>query len=191
MPMSDKVSTTETLDLLDRLSRLAAADEWSTELNPSQHTALNYLSRANRFSRSPSHVADYLETTRGTASQTLKALSRKGLVVEVRSETDKRSISYTLTAEGQAMSQRAGLLTNVLEEMKPEDRQVLASSLKQLVRGALAHRGGRSFGICRTCRYHDSNPEGAFCTLLKLSLSPEDTGRICHEHQPQRETLAK
>ena len=72
-------------DLIDRLTRLAAAEEWNGPLNPSQFAALNYLARANRFSRATSHVADFLATTRGTASQTLKALSRKELIAETSS----------------------------------------------------------------------------------------------------------
>jgi DNA-binding MarR family transcriptional regulator len=84
-------------DLIDRLGRLNAAEEWNGPLNPSQFAALSYLARANRFSRAPSHVADYLATTRGTASQTLKALARKELIAESRLEEDKRSIRYDVT----------------------------------------------------------------------------------------------
>ena len=39
----------------------------------------------------------YLGTTRGTMSQTLKALENKGYVAGEPSETDKRSLSYALT----------------------------------------------------------------------------------------------
>ncbi|MFC6657468.1 MarR family transcriptional regulator [Roseibium salinum] len=98
--MSELTDTEIVRDLIDRLSRLIAAEEWNGPLNPSQFAALSYLARANRFSRAPSHVADYLATTRGTASQTLKALARKGLIAETRSQEDKRSIRYDVTDHG-------------------------------------------------------------------------------------------
>jgi hypothetical protein len=68
---------TDINDLVERLARLSAADNWAEALNPPQRAALSYLSRANRLSRCPSHVADYMAVTRGTASQTLKSLVRE------------------------------------------------------------------------------------------------------------------
>ena len=58
--------------LLNRVDRVASAEDWSDDLNPTQMTILRYLDRANQFSRSPSNIADYLGTTRGTVSQSLK-----------------------------------------------------------------------------------------------------------------------
>ena len=59
---------TEVTLLLDRLARLHAARRRAVMLTDAQCAALDYLARANRFSRSPSVIADYLATTRGTAS---------------------------------------------------------------------------------------------------------------------------
>ena len=75
-------------DLLDRLARLHLASRRDDALNPAQAAALDYLARANRFSRMPSAVADYLAATRGTVSQTLKALAAKGLIVEQADPAD-------------------------------------------------------------------------------------------------------
>ena len=91
---------TRTHDLVDRLYRLNAAGDWADTLNPTQRMALAYLARANRFSRCPSHVAEYMALTRGTASQTLKALVRKKLIRSQRSSKDGRSISYQVTEQG-------------------------------------------------------------------------------------------
>jgi predicted transcriptional regulator len=63
----------EAAHLIDRLERLTRAGE-GLGLNPAQWEALRFLARANRFSRSPAAVADYLASTRGTVSQTLIAL---------------------------------------------------------------------------------------------------------------------
>jgi DNA-binding MarR family transcriptional regulator len=178
-----KPSDTQVIrDLIDRLTRLAAAEDWNGPLNPSQYAALSYLARANRFSRAPSHVANFLATTRGTASQTLKALSRKDLIEEARSEADKRSIRYDATREGLKLLEDPSALDQVIATLPPELSASLAASLKALVLAMLHQRGGRSFGICRTCRHHEPRNDGGYCRLLDVPLSPVDAGLICHEH---------
>ncbi len=181
--MTDLTNTQIVRDLIDRLTRLNAAEEWNGPLNPSQFAALAYLARANRFSRAPSHVADFLATTRGTASQTLKALARKALIQEVRSETDKRSIRYDVTGDGTALLAAPSGLDKVIGTLSPEITESLAYSLKALVLAMLHERGGRSFGICRTCRHHETSEDGGYCRLLQVPLARQEAGQICHEHQ--------
>ena len=165
-----------TRHLIDRLARLNAADVWMQELNPTQVEALSYLARANRFSRSPSHVADYLGSTRGTVSQTLKALTRKGLIAQEAHAKDKRSIQYGVTPAGDAILTRP----NALEDgILTTDLEALNTALTQILQNLLAKNGGRSFGLCRTCKHHD--PTG-FCQLLKVDLTPIEADQICHEH---------
>lgn len=186
--MTEPTDTQVVRDLIDRLTRLNAAEEWNGPLNPSQFSALSYLFRANRFSRAPSHVADYLATTRGTASQTLKALARKELISETRSEGDKRSISYEITPEGVDLLGSATGLESVIAALPVEIRSSLASSLKALVMTTLHQRGGRSFGICDTCVHHEYKENGGYCGLLDVSLSRSDATKICHEHTGRQET---
>lgn len=67
----------EAAHLIDRLDRLARNGEVSGDLNPAQWEALRFVSRANRFSRTPAALAEYLGSTRGTVSQTLIALEKR------------------------------------------------------------------------------------------------------------------
>ncbi len=166
------MSTTHVL--LDRFARLLQARAWARGLNPAQAAALDYLARANRFSRAPSHVADYLGTTRGTASQTLQALARKGFILAEGSEADRRSVSYQVTAEGQAAAS-----DDLPEGLDAAERAVFERMLERLVRGLAAD--GRTFGLCAGCRHHR---EGPSCALLGLALLPGEAGQLCHEHQP-------
>jgi DNA-binding MarR family transcriptional regulator len=161
--------------LLDRVSRLLQARAWARGLNPAQAAALDYLARANRFSRAPSHVADYLGTTRGTASQTLQALARKGLVQADASTADRRSVRYRITEKGKATDRAAGLPGAIAVD----ERAVLDRVLERLVRGLAA--GGRTFGLCSSCRHHRPGP---YCALLDLALTADEADQLCHEHQP-------
>ena len=170
--------------LITRLARLEAAATWDSDLNPAQVAALDYLFRANRFSRAPSHVADYLGTTRGTMSQTLKVLARKGYLAERQSSTDRRSITYDPTASGIDRAKRAPGLVHAIAGLPAEDQSRLRSLLSAVLREQLAANGGRAFGLCKSCTHHRTTREGAFCALLSLPLAPEETGQICHEQVP-------
>ena len=55
----------EAAHLIDRLERLARLGDAPGGINPAQWKALRYLARANRFSRTPAALADYLASTRG------------------------------------------------------------------------------------------------------------------------------
>lgn len=179
----DTTPTERIRELLDRLSRVLAAHEWSDDLNPAQRSALDYLSRANDFSRAPSNVADYLCTTRGTASQTLKALERKGFVAQSRSAADKRSIRYDVTEAGQAALAYPDPLKAVLNALPAEKTAQFEALLGTTARGMLQQQGYRSFGVCNTCRHHTRAYGRPYCALLQVQLSPADTRRICHEHE--------
>jgi DNA-binding MarR family transcriptional regulator len=169
--------------LINRLARLDAGETWAVDLNPAQIAALDYLALANRFSRAPSQVAEYLGTTRGTMSQTLKSLLRKGYLTERGSETDRRSISYDLTPSGIALAGRHGELARAVYALPAEDQESLSGSLSAILAARLSNNGGRAFGICNTCTYHRVTGDGAYCALLSLRLAPEETTQICYEQE--------
>lgn len=171
------------MEMLERIGRLTQSEQWTNDLNPTQLAALKYLARANRFSRAPSHVADYLGTTRGTVSQTLKALVRKGLIAEVRSVQDRRSIRYDLqTGHEQALDIDTSIAKTVAQ-MANDEQQKLSESLRHLLSTTLKMRNNRTFGICKTCKHHRKDVQGkAHCALLNVDLKPHQNTQICHEH---------
>lgn len=169
--------------LIERIGRVVSAEDRVSDLNPAQAAALGYLARANRFSRKPSIVAEYLGATRGTVSQTLKALVRKRLVTETAATDDKRSISYAVTPDGHAALERESSFAKVVAEMPPKEADHLAGALENLMRHLLEARSMRSFGLCRTCRFHANDGGALRCRLLDVALSPDDAERICVEHE--------
>src|ERR1700750_1209503 len=95
------MSARETAELLLLVGRLVQADGYEGELNPAQWMALRFFARANSFSRTPSAFAEFQATTRGTASQAIKALVAGGYLIRQRSQPDGRSFSLRLTDKGQ------------------------------------------------------------------------------------------
>ena len=171
--------------MIARLARLDASESWAEDVNPVQRSALEYLSHANRFSRSPSHVADFLGSTRGTVSQTLKSLAQKGYVAETPSEIDKRAITFDLTDKGAALVAQPRHLVAGLDAMSPEERDALASSLEATLKFLVLRNNGRPFGLCRNCKYFSRQKGEPFCRLLSETLTPPEADQICHEQDPK------
>jgi DNA-binding MarR family transcriptional regulator len=172
-------------ELVERLGRLLQAEAWGDDLTPTQRAALAFLARANAFSRTPSAVADWLVSTRGTVSQTLLALEARGLVARSASGRDRRSVRFDLTEAGaKAALARDGPVGTAISTLAPERRERLAADLAEVVAMALARRGGRGFGLCRTCRFHERQGAASRCGLLGIPLAPADGELICREFEP-------
>src|SRR5258708_34508545 len=94
------MSARETAELLRQVGRLVQAEVYDGELSPAQWMALRFSARANSFSRTPSAFAEFQATTRGTATQAIKALEADGYLVRQRFKTDGRSVSLRRTTKG-------------------------------------------------------------------------------------------
>jgi DNA-binding MarR family transcriptional regulator len=175
--------------LIDRLSRLSSGIAFELGLNPAQLEALSYLSRANRFSRTPGAVTAYLTATSGTVSQTIIALEKKGFVHKVAHPRDKRTRNIEPTAKGIELleAHQGNVLMRALADIPDNDRGEPKSRLEAVLRSSLLATSGRPFGLCRRCRHFqrghaDGTPN--YCALLAEPLSHSDAELICAEQQP-------
>lgn len=179
------VSALRAAHLMERLGRLLRAGDHATGLNPAQAEALRYISRANRFSRTPAALADYLGSTRGTVSQTLLSLEAKGLIERQANARDGRSVLLALTKSGLKFLDvdPVRALAKTIDATGADAR--LADDLEAGLRAAIAERGGRAFGACHTCRhFRRDQRNGAsphHCALLDEPLSAADATAICLE----------
>jgi DNA-binding MarR family transcriptional regulator len=177
--------------LLERLANLLrqelrrAGAEYG--LQPVQLDALHYLSVCNRLSNTPQGVAEYLGLTKGTVSQSLKVLEARGLISRAPDPDDGRLVHLSLTPAGdQALAQTVPVasLRAAVAGWPDTERKRVEHSLETLLARLQSGHGRRSFGVCRSCRFHRViSPELARCELIGADLSPEDAGRICREHQ--------
>lgn len=174
-------------DLVNRLCRIAHAAQFADGLNPAQWEALRYLSRANRYSASPGALAEYLGTTKGTASQTLISLETKGMVARVRSELDRRKVRLTLTDAGRARLGRDPLCIIELAGAEiPDDQRALVLSAMSGVVDNLCHQNGDArFGVCEECRHKEGGCEDGcaddevLCGLTRETLDQDELTQIC------------
>lgn len=176
---------------LERLARLIRAREHDGGLNPAQWVALRYLSRANRFSDSPSAVTRYLGATKGTISQTLKALERKGYVSKSRREGAGKSIRLSLTPKGEdALTQDPWSdVAADADRLGGKTKRRVERGLNELLQQALLRSGLQGFGSCSSCRFfrergRDDDAQGPhLCMLFEEPLSPDDRAKICISHE--------
>ncbi len=144
MPQNDELRVADAADvaeLLIQVGRLASSVSGEAAVTPTQWMALRYFGRANRFSRTVSAFAEHHATTRGTVSQTIKTLTRRGYLSRVRSESDRRSVRLDLTEQGSAAiaPDPLTLLVDFIGGLPSAGWESLETQLRQLAAG-LAQR---------------------------------------------------
>ena len=180
----------EAAQLIDRLDRLSRSGELGRGLNAAQWEAMRFIARANRFSRTPAALADYLGTTRGTVSQSLISLEKRGHIARTQSHRDKRSVELSLTAQGETALADDPLLRLAADfaTARSADLTSVVTLLRDTLARAIARNRSKPFGVCRTCRHFEvatgSKSGYARCALLDEPLSKEDSLAICAEQSP-------
>lgn len=173
--------------LLERLAALihqSVRDDAARHgLLPIQLQVLAYLAQANRYSDIPIAVAEYFGVTRGTVSQTLGVLERRGLLVKQPDRKHGRRVHLHLTEAGQALLEDswASRLTRALKETPEVEEETLEEGLRNVL-VALQHQNNhQAFNICRHCVHFLEEAEGYRCGLTKEPLAAEQTLKICRE----------
>ena len=192
------MSARETAELLLLLGRLVQAEGYHGDLSPAQWMALRFFARANSFSRTPSAFAEFQATTRGTATQTIKALETGGYLVRQRSEADGRSVSLRLTDKGHEAVARDPfeVLVDAVDALHANEQASMHRTLHQVLTTVAASGAHRCFGVCQDCTYlgeeiwcslTTANPSARECALLGVPIQPEDAGLLCVHFQPKSE----
>ena len=192
------MSVRETAELLLLVGRLVQAAGYDGELSPAQWMALRYFARANQFSRNPSAFAEFQATTRGTASQAIKALEAGGYLVRHRSEADGRSVSLRLTDKGNEAAARDPfeVVVRAVNSLDVEEQTAMHYALHQVLTVVATSGAHRHFGVCQDCAYiggetcRDSTSATLLspkCLLFAVPIEPEEAGLLCVYFKPTSE----
>ena len=190
------MSARETAELLLLVGRLVQADGYEGELSPAQWMALRFFARANSFSRTPSAFAEFQATTRGTASQTIKALEAVGYLVRQRSQADGRSVTLRLTDKGHEVVARDPFeaLVRAVGSLNAQEQAAMRDALHHVLTTVAADGAHRHFGVCQDCAYlsgemyRDStraSRSALECLLFGVPIEPDDAGLLCAHFQPK------
>ncbi|MFO1088843.1 MAG: MarR family transcriptional regulator [Hyphomicrobiales bacterium] len=177
---------------LERVSRLMRSAEYVAGLNPAQWEALRYLNRCNRLSNSPMALAKFLGATKGTISQTLTALSRKGLIERTMRKGNARSIELAITDLGRERlaSDPWNGLQETIDQLPRKVRKRMAEGLAALRDAEIQRRRGQHFGVCRQCRFCSEATSGdgdvAYrCLYVDVPIAPVEVDQLCMEYVPR------
>lgn len=176
-------------ELLLHLPRLARSNETVDGLTSAQWTALRFFGRANRMTRTPSAFAEFHGTTRGTASQTIKALVAKDYLTRTRSPADGRSVSFDLTPAGWAClrDDPLSVVMQAIDDLPAETQAELHSAVMALTQYVAQRCEVACFGTCPSCAHFEPprHEETAMhCSFLETPLENEDLNKLCINFAP-------
>ena len=136
MRTDPKLSVRGLARLIEQVGKAAYNLGYTPGLNPAQWAALRYFDEATLERRTVTGFAQFQGTTKGTASQTVAALVRKGYLRRVGDKQDRRVHRLVITEEGQNLLRIDPLqdLRKALEALEQEERWALAVSMEKVLR---------------------------------------------------------
>ena len=178
-----------TFKVFERISSLLEAEErkgcTARGLKLVHARILDYLAQCSSHSDTPLAVAEYLNLTKGTVSQSISVLERKGYLVKTPDNKDGRVVHLSLSTMGKQL----------LAELKPmtvfnEAEQILLDTPVSTVGEALnavltalqQASQAKSFGVCKSCAHFTEQRH--HCALAQEPVSQDETDRMCRYHQP-------
>src|SRR5436190_3674727 len=186
------------LELVERLGNLmrtelrkAGSDE---SLQPVHLQSLIYLSKANRYSNTPQALADYLGLTKGTVSQTLLLLDRRGLIERFEDDIDRRVVRLRLSSAGERLlSEVEPMLAwqNATRNISPNRIRNAVSALREALTTLQEDNEGRPFGACNSCAHCQKLSQRIYrCGQMGDRLSGPETRKICWIYEAKAEETA-
>jgi len=151
-----------TAEVMAQVLRTTASLAFTEGLNPAQWAALRYFAQANASARSVVAFARHHGTTKGTASQTIAALQKKGLLDRQPSREDRRSVTMNLTEHGRAILAHDPLneLAEAIAGLDDSQHEALADGLDQVLRTLLVRRAQRAGDRAAGHRDPDADDNG-------------------------------
>ena len=181
------------LQLVERLGNLIRAEMrrviGQEGLQPVHLEAMIFLNQANRFSNTPQSLAEFLGVTKGTVSQSLLLLDRRGLIERYQDEVDRRVVRLRLSQQGEEMleaMQPASLWQSATRNISAYRIRNGVSALRETLYMLQSYNGARTFGVCNTCIYCQRKSQRTHhCALFAERLSGPETRLVCREHVPK------
>lgn len=160
--------------------RKSGTDE---SLLPVHLQALIYLSKANRYSNTPQALADYLGLTKGTVSQTLLLLDRRGLIERYQDDVDRRVVRLRLSTAGEQFlyeAQPTLAWQNATRNISPNRIRNAVSALREALATLQEDNEGSTFGSCPGCTWCQKLSQRVYrCGQMGDRISGPETRKLC------------
>jgi MarR family transcriptional regulator, negative regulator of the multidrug operon emrRAB len=186
----------ESIELLGQLARIVWFEGTRHGLRDREWMALRFLSRANRFSRTPSALASYVGTTRGTASVLVDELERLGYLERKRSAEDKRSVKLSLTPKGRKILLRdpVTVLVDAIAALDDEDNTRFRDTLRHVLDRSDVAEQKQHTDVCKHCIFLredratiESKAPGEFtCRRFRAAIAGDEIDLLCTSFEHHR-----
>lgn len=156
-------------------------------LQPVHLQALNYLAECNRYSDTPAAVTDFLGATKGTVSQSLLVLEKKGYIERSTDIHDRRVQHLKVSELGyRTLSELLppSLFRKAAARISANDHAETVNRLTLLLTELQRVNRSKTFGVCKSCGFFRSDGQNYHCGLTTEPLSDNDIEKICREHEP-------
>lgn len=184
-------------DGLERLASVLRADQWSAAnaagLNPTQAHVLSFLAGRGEAGLRVKAIAGHLGVTQPTATDSVAALERKGLVSKQADASDARAVAVRVTQAGRDAVRAIGLSSMATDEalaaLSPTDQAALLLLVTKLIRSLQLAGALPAQRVCVTCRHFRPNAHpGAdaphHCAFVNAAFGSRDLRLDCGEHEP-------
>jgi DNA-binding MarR family transcriptional regulator len=193
---SDPQITRRIQDGLDRICAVIRADQWAIAgtvgLNPTQTHVMTFIAgRAEKGVR-VGVIASQLGVSQPTATDSIAALVRKGLLTKTSDPEDARAVTMRITQAGRDIVRGIGLVITAteraLETLSDEEQAELLQLVIKTIR-ALQIAGALSpQRMCVTCRYfrpnvHKGPTAPHHCDYVGAAFGPQSLRLDCSDHE--------
>ncbi|MGJ0509747.1 MAG: MarR family winged helix-turn-helix transcriptional regulator [Methylocystis sp.] len=193
---SDPLLTRRIRDGLDRICAVMRADQWAIAgtagLNPTQTYVLTFIAgRAEKGVRVGA-IAAQLGVSQPTATDSIAALVRKGLLTKTSDPQDARAVTMRITQAGCDIVRGIGLVITATERAletlsdreQTELLQLVIKTIRALqIAGALSPQR-----MCVTCRYfrpnvHNESKTPHHCDYVGAAFGAQSLRLDCSDHE--------
>lgn len=187
----------EAIELLGQVARILWFEGTKHGMRDREWMALRFLSRANRFSRTPSALASYVGTTRGTASFIISELERLGYLERKRSTKDKRSVTLSVTQQGKKFLARDPIngLVDAIAVLDDDSKVRFRDTLRHVLDQADAAEQRHHTDVCKRCiflREDRTSSENKTtveftCRLFRAPIAEAEIDLLCTSFEHHRQ----
>jgi DNA-binding MarR family transcriptional regulator len=178
-----------TFRLIERISTLLRSEQrkkyTAIGLQPVHAQVLDFLSKCNRHSDTPAAVTEYLGLTKGTVSQSLQVLERKGYIAKTSDAEDGRVVHLSLLESGIKLVDEIrplDVFSRAEQSVARQNFSSLGEALHMTLTALQTANHSRSFGLCHSCTHFSEVDNHYHCQLTDLPLTQSDAIKICREH---------
>lgn len=179
----------------DRIALVLRAEQWASAgdagLNPSQAQVLNLLA-ARPAGLRPKEIAAHLAVSAASITDTLGALSRKGLIDRAPDPRDARATIVHATSEGgrlgSTISRSSPHVAPALEKLPPAAQEELLLAQISLIRQLQLAGAIPVQRMCVSCRHfrpnaHPGEAAQHHCAFVNAPIGSRDLRLDCGEHE--------